>query len=58
IDVNGKYIANGKEGMEYLDKSVVHLVWQPHITSNEKFMLASIFHLDQIGGSSGRPGGD
>lgn len=48
MDVNGKYTADGKEVLEYLGNSANYPVsirfGRPRLTSNEKLMLASMFH--------------
>ncbi|XP_008066436.1 trafficking protein particle complex subunit 4 isoform X2 [Carlito syrichta] len=48
IDVNGKYTADGKEVLEYLGNPANYPVsirfGRPRLTSNEKLMLASMFH--------------
>ncbi|XP_006758795.1 PREDICTED: trafficking protein particle complex subunit 4, partial [Myotis davidii] len=47
-DVNGKYTADGKEVLEYLGNPANYPVsvrfGRPRLTSNEKLMLASMFH--------------
>uniref|UniRef100_A0A2K5YWB5 Trafficking protein particle complex subunit n=1 Tax=Mandrillus leucophaeus TaxID=9568 RepID=A0A2K5YWB5_MANLE len=56
MDVNGKYTADGKEVLEYLGNPANYPVsirfGRPRLTSNEKLMLASMFHSDQVCGSS------
>uniref|UniRef100_A0A2K5F6H3 Trafficking protein particle complex subunit n=1 Tax=Aotus nancymaae TaxID=37293 RepID=A0A2K5F6H3_AOTNA len=48
MDVNGKYTADGKEVLEYLGNPANYPVsirfGRPRLTSNEKLMLASMFH--------------
>ncbi|XP_043389923.1 trafficking protein particle complex subunit 4 isoform X1 [Chelonia mydas] len=48
IDVNGKYTAEGKEVLEYLGNPTNYPVsirfGRPRLSSNEKLMLASMFH--------------
>uniref|UniRef100_A0A8C3SLF7 Uncharacterized protein n=1 Tax=Chelydra serpentina TaxID=8475 RepID=A0A8C3SLF7_CHESE len=48
IDVNGKYTADGKEVLEYLGNPTNYPVsirfGRPRLSSNEKLMLASMFH--------------
>ncbi|XP_016402457.1 trafficking protein particle complex subunit 4-like [Sinocyclocheilus rhinocerous] len=48
VDVNGKYTAEGKEILEYLKDPANYPVsirfGRPRLTSNEKLMLASMFH--------------
>ena len=48
VDVNGKYTADGKEVLEYLGNPANYPVsirfGRPRLTSNEKLMLASMFH--------------
>ncbi|XP_076968823.1 trafficking protein particle complex subunit 4 isoform X1 [Tamandua tetradactyla] len=48
LDVNGKYTADGKEVLEYLGNPANYPVsirfGRPRLTSNEKLMLASMFH--------------
>ncbi|XP_075765805.1 trafficking protein particle complex subunit 4 isoform X1 [Pelodiscus sinensis] len=48
IDVNGKYTADGKEVLEYLCNPANYPVsirfGRPRLSSNEKLMLASMFH--------------
>ena len=48
VDVNGKYTAEGKEVLEYLGNPANYPVsirfGRPRLTSNEKLMLASMFH--------------
>ncbi|XP_032974733.1 trafficking protein particle complex subunit 4 isoform X2 [Rhinolophus ferrumequinum] len=48
MDVNGKYTADGKEVLEYLANPSNYPVsirfGRPRLTSNEKLMLASMFH--------------
>ncbi len=48
VDVNGKYTAEGKEIQEYLKDPANYPVsirfGRPRLSSNEKLMLASMFH--------------
>lgn len=48
VDVNGKFTAEGKEIQEYLKDPANYPVsirfGRPRLTSNEKLMLASMFH--------------
>lgn len=48
VDVNGKYTAEGKEIVEYLKDPANYPVsirfGRARLTSNEKLMLASMFH--------------
>ncbi|KAI2563144.1 trafficking protein particle complex subunit 4 [Homo sapiens] len=48
MDVNGRYTADGKEVLEYLGNPANYPVsirfGRPRLTSNEKLMLASMFH--------------
>lgn len=48
VDVNGKYTAEGKEILEYLKDPSNYPVsirfGRARLTSNEKLMLASMFH--------------
>ncbi|XP_060016534.1 trafficking protein particle complex subunit 4 isoform X1 [Lagenorhynchus albirostris] len=48
VDVSGKYTADGKEVLEYLGNPANYPVsirfGRPRLTSNEKLMLASMFH--------------
>lgn len=48
FDVNGKYTHDGKEVLEYLGNPANYPVsirfGRPRLTSNEKLMLASMFH--------------
>ncbi|KAM5317392.1 trafficking protein particle complex subunit 4 isoform 2-T2 [Glossophaga mutica] len=48
MDVNGKHTADGKEVLEYLGNPANYPVsvrfGRPRLTSNEKLMLASMFH--------------
>uniref|UniRef100_A0A8C5YTL4 Uncharacterized protein n=1 Tax=Marmota marmota marmota TaxID=9994 RepID=A0A8C5YTL4_MARMA len=57
IDVNGKFMGDGKEVLEYLGDPANYPVSirfsRPRLTSNEKLMLASMFHSFIYGG--GRP---
>uniref|UniRef100_A0A8D2HMF6 Uncharacterized protein n=1 Tax=Urocitellus parryii TaxID=9999 RepID=A0A8D2HMF6_UROPR len=55
MEVNSKFMANGKGEVEYLGNPVNYWVSiqfsQPCLTSNEKLMLASMFHSDQVCGA-------
>ncbi|XP_036179969.1 trafficking protein particle complex subunit 4 isoform X3 [Myotis myotis] len=57
-DVNGKYTADGKEVLEYLGNPANYPVsvrfGRPRLTSNEKLMLASMFHSCNVNSSAGR----
>uniref|UniRef100_A0A8P0PPU8 Uncharacterized protein n=1 Tax=Canis lupus familiaris TaxID=9615 RepID=A0A8P0PPU8_CANLF len=48
VDVNGKFTADGKEVLGYLSNPANYPVsirsGRPRLTSNEKLMLASMFH--------------
>lgn len=48
VDVNGKYTAEGKEILEYLKEPANYPVsikfGRARLSSNEKLMLASMFH--------------
>ncbi|XP_036592447.1 trafficking protein particle complex subunit 4-like [Trichosurus vulpecula] len=65
VDVNGKYTVDGKEVLEYLGNPGKYPVSihfsRPPLTSNEKLMLASMFHLlfaisSQLSSKLGRSG--
>uniref|UniRef100_A0AAA9TG80 Trafficking protein particle complex subunit n=1 Tax=Bos taurus TaxID=9913 RepID=A0AAA9TG80_BOVIN len=57
VDVNGKYTADGKEVLEYLGNPANYPVsirfGRPRLTSNEKLMLASMFHSSETCDGSG-----
>uniref|UniRef100_A0A2K6SFR4 Trafficking protein particle complex subunit n=1 Tax=Saimiri boliviensis boliviensis TaxID=39432 RepID=A0A2K6SFR4_SAIBB len=59
MDVNGRYTADGKEVLEYLGNPANYPVsirfGRPRLTSNEKLMLASMFHSLHLLGSSDSP---
>ena len=49
LDLNGKCTADRKQVLEYLGSPTSYLLsnglGQPHLPSNEKLILASVFHL-------------